>query len=108
MKTKKQTNDRIKLGCLLVLLIAGMLPAGTDDSFRDLFADTWVPTDALGRSLPGYDEAGPPRPNRMIGLFYFLWPLILTTAGLLRWNMRQMPPVRLSQQLRLSLTLKDC
>ena len=43
------------------------------DAYRDLYSDTWVATDALGRSLPGYDEVGPPRDNRTVGLFYFLW-----------------------------------
>lgn len=40
---------------------------------RDVFSDTWVATDALGRSLPGPREAGPPRSDRTVGLFYFLW-----------------------------------
>ncbi|MFZ5828557.1 MAG: sulfatase-like hydrolase/transferase, partial [Planctomycetota bacterium] len=40
---------------------------------RDLMADTWVATDALGRTLPGHEECGPPRPNRYVGIFYFVW-----------------------------------
>ena len=39
----------------------------------DTFSDTWVATDALGRSLPSYTEVGPPRPDRTVALFYFLW-----------------------------------
>lgn len=39
----------------------------------DTFSDTWVATDALGRSLPTYPEVGPPRENRSVGMFYFLW-----------------------------------
>lgn len=39
----------------------------------DTFSDTWVVTDALGRSLPSYQEAGPPRPDRTVAVFYFLW-----------------------------------
>lgn len=39
----------------------------------DTFADTWVATDALGRRLPTFHEVGPPRTNRFVGLFYFLW-----------------------------------
>lgn len=39
----------------------------------DTFSDTWAATDALGRSLPTYDQVGPPRPDRWVGLFYFLW-----------------------------------
>ncbi|MCL5096406.1 MAG: hypothetical protein M1608_02510, partial [Candidatus Omnitrophica bacterium] len=33
----------------------------------------WPATDALGRSLPVPEEAGPPRPGRFVGIFYFLW-----------------------------------
>ena len=39
----------------------------------DTFADTWVATDGLGRSLPTGEEVGPPRPKRSVGIFYFLW-----------------------------------
>ncbi len=39
----------------------------------DTRSDTWVATDALGRQLPGYAQAGPPRSDRFIGMFYFLW-----------------------------------
>ena len=38
---------------------------------RDLRADTWAATDALGRRLPGYAEVGSPR-KRFVGIFYFL------------------------------------
>lgn len=40
---------------------------------RDVQSDTWVATDALGRALPGYEECGPPRPGKTVGIFYFLW-----------------------------------
>ena len=33
----------------------------------------WPAVDALGRVLPGAEEVGPPRPNRFVGIFYFLW-----------------------------------
>jgi hypothetical protein len=33
----------------------------------------WPATDALGRSLPLGKEVGPPRPDRFVGIFYFLW-----------------------------------
>lgn len=37
----------------------------------DLHADTWVATDALGRMLPVAPCA--PRPDRYVGVFYFVW-----------------------------------
>jgi hypothetical protein len=39
----------------------------------DTFSDTWGATDALGRALPGYEQVGPPRKDRFVGVFYFLW-----------------------------------
>ena len=39
----------------------------------DTMSDTWSATDALGRTLPDTTQAGPPRPDRYIGVFYFLW-----------------------------------
>lgn len=47
--------------------------AGTNYPAWDTASDTWVATDALGRRLPGYAEAGPPRADRFVGVFYFLW-----------------------------------
>ncbi len=32
----------------------------------------WPATDGLGRSLPTPTDVGPPRPNRFVGIFYFL------------------------------------
>ncbi|HOW70783.1 MAG TPA: hypothetical protein PKY77_09295 [Phycisphaerae bacterium] len=33
----------------------------------------WPATDGLGRKLPLSDEVGPPRADRFVGIFYFLW-----------------------------------
>ncbi len=33
----------------------------------------WPAVDALGRVLPGAEEVGTPRPDRFVGIFYFLW-----------------------------------
>ncbi|MFK7849792.1 MAG: sulfatase-like hydrolase/transferase [Akkermansiaceae bacterium] len=35
--------------------------------------DNWVATDALGRSLPGHSEVGDRRPEKHVGIFYFVW-----------------------------------
>jgi hypothetical protein len=34
---------------------------------RDLFSDTWVAAE-----LPGYEECGPVRAGKTVGIFYFL------------------------------------
>ena len=39
----------------------------------DTLSDTWAATDALGRRVPLFEEVGPPRPDRFVGIFYFLW-----------------------------------
>lgn len=33
----------------------------------------WPATDGLGRKVPLAEEVGPPRPDRFVGIFYFLW-----------------------------------
>jgi len=57
----------------LILLTASLTSLSANETDGDVFADTWVATDALGRSLPTFDDVGPPRANRQVGLFYFLW-----------------------------------
>lgn len=41
----------------------------------DLFSDTWVATDALGRTMPGIDAVGPVKTDqrRVVGIFYITW-----------------------------------
>ena len=39
---------------------------------RDLLSDTWVATDALGRSLPVRGQPPDARKDRFVGMFYFL------------------------------------
>jgi len=39
---------------------------------RDIHADSWVATDALGRKLPSFEESGSPGADRYVGMFYFM------------------------------------
>lgn len=39
----------------------------------DVYADTWVASDGIGRTLPTQAQVGNPRANRQVGIFYFLW-----------------------------------
>ena len=43
--------------------------------YRDLFSDTWVGQDALGRKMPTYSEVGPVKKDhrRVVGIFYITW-----------------------------------
>lgn len=42
-------------------------------SIIDNESDTWTAIDGLGRELPGFEEVGPPKPDKFVGMFYFLW-----------------------------------
>ena len=73
--------------CFLVrslALAAGVwlgLPGGQAEAaeeapyYRDLFSDTWVAYDALGRIMPTPSEAGPVKKDqrRVVGIFYITW-----------------------------------
>ncbi len=46
--------------------------ANREKSYRNLKSDTWQATDALGRKLPDFNEVGPLKKDRHVGIFYFL------------------------------------
>jgi hypothetical protein len=54
-------------------LTLALLGNGYAGEPRDIQSDTWVATDALGRSLPTAEEVGSPRAKKFVGVFYFLW-----------------------------------
>ncbi len=60
---------------LLVLLGAGSVFAEDSSPYRDIFPDTWVARDAVGRSMPGIDQVGPVKQDqrRVVGIFYITW-----------------------------------
>jgi hypothetical protein len=43
--------------------------------YRDLFSDTWVASDALGRKMPAFDEVGSVKSDkkRAVSVFYITW-----------------------------------
>jgi len=45
------------------------------EEYRDIYPDTWVGTDALGRVMPVIDEAGPVKKDhsRIVSIFYVTW-----------------------------------
>ena len=51
------------------------LARGANPEVRDLFADTWVATDAIGRSMPDFATVGPLKQDqrRVVGIFYITW-----------------------------------
>lgn len=46
-----------------------------EKNYRDLYPDTWVATDALGRTMPGIQLTGPVKNDqqRVVGIFYITW-----------------------------------
>ncbi len=62
--------------CLTLLLSAACALTSAQTPappLRDLSADTWAGTDALGRSLPMAGQARLPQTGKFVGIFYFIW-----------------------------------
>ena len=57
--------------CLLLMTITALAQTAHAPVW-DTAPDTWVGTDAPGRALPTAAQVGPPRPNKTVGMFYFL------------------------------------
>ena len=63
---------------LLFIIMAGLLGtsgdarAGDSSHYRDLFPDTWVGHDSLGRNMPTASVVGPLKKDqrRVVGIFY--------------------------------------
>lgn len=64
-------NTRLlALGALSILPIAAH---AQEAPTRDVFADTWIAVDELGRNVAGPELGGPPKANRTVGMFYYIW-----------------------------------
>ncbi len=55
--------------------------AGKPYTDSDTYADTWVATDALGRTQPDINTAGPARKDKWVGIFYWTWHVPRGTGG---------------------------
>jgi len=46
-----------------------------ENQYRDIFPDTWVANDALGRTMPDFQQVGPLKNDqrRVVGIFYITW-----------------------------------
>ncbi|MCC6487612.1 MAG: hypothetical protein IT364_08945 [Candidatus Hydrogenedentes bacterium] len=64
-----------------VPLFAQEVFSGPPYAGGDLYSDTWVATDALGRMQPDSTLAGAPRPDKWVGIFYWTWHVVRGTGG---------------------------
>lgn len=65
---------------LFILLLAGCSAyaqkrSKTQPAERDLYSDTWVATDAIGRTMPTHEQTGDVKSDkrRVVGIFYITW-----------------------------------
>lgn len=81
--TRKELNE-LKLNMRYIILIWAVISMSlsgysqtvqTKTSYRDIYPDTWVGTDALGRKMPVYNDVGPVKKyqRRIVGIFYITW-----------------------------------
>lgn len=60
--------------CFVVFaLISNAVSSAAEPNSWDVYSDTWVATDGLGRTLPGFEQTGPPKDGKVVAMFYFLW-----------------------------------
>jgi len=68
----------MKIDVLIILLAAlcvSNVGRSEDPVHRDLYPDTWVATDGLGRAMPDSAAVGPLKEDqrRVVGIFYITW-----------------------------------
>jgi hypothetical protein len=65
--------------CIPVLLFLfpswALLSQQPERNFTDIYPDTWVATDGIGRTMPDYDSVGRVKTDqrRVVGIFYITW-----------------------------------
>jgi hypothetical protein len=60
---------------IVVVLLSSYAARSEESTVRDLYPDTWVATDALGRTMPDISTTGPVKNDqrRIVGMFYITW-----------------------------------
>ncbi len=56
-------------------LCLGLISGAAYSAERDIYSDTWVGSDALGRTMPGFRDVGTVKHDqrRVVGIFYITW-----------------------------------
>jgi hypothetical protein len=67
--------DNRALPLLLTVICAANTALSDEPYYRDVYPDTWVATDAIGRTMPLWAEVGPVKKDkrRVVGIFYIAW-----------------------------------
>lgn len=60
-------------GALCAALWGILMVSAANARVWDTRPDTWAAADALGREVSKHEKVGPPRKDRFVGIFYFLW-----------------------------------
>jgi len=66
---------RLVSAFVLGLVLASGAAYSASQGVRDLYSDTWVGSDALGRKMPGIADVGAVKKDqrRVVGIFYITW-----------------------------------
>jgi hypothetical protein len=81
---KRSRSSHGLLVCLLICCAAQTFLAAQGAPAKIIVSpDTWGAVDDLGRVLPTYEQVGPPRKDRTVGIFYF------THNNEPRWSIEQ-------------------
>ncbi len=74
MKATNRINANRVIVWVLIIL-GSVMQAYTQQNYRDLYSDTWVASDALGRLMPTFQTVGPVKTDqrRVVGIFYITW-----------------------------------
>ena len=73
---QKEKHKRFLLVCLLIVFFPSVeLYPQKQNKITDIYSDTWVATDALGRIMPTSSEIGTIKKDkkRVVGIFYVTW-----------------------------------
>ncbi|MCX5758035.1 MAG: hypothetical protein NTU83_05940 [Candidatus Hydrogenedentes bacterium] len=63
------------LALFALILLISIIARAEEPYYRDLYPDTWVATDALGRTMPDFSAVSPVKKDqrRVVGIFYITW-----------------------------------
>ncbi|RED98341.1 T9SS type A sorting domain-containing protein [Marinoscillum furvescens] len=69
----QEGNTQYAAASAKLTFYVGEVDSGNTPVANHDYMSNWVVTDALGREMPTFDEVGPVRDNRTVGVFYYLW-----------------------------------